>query len=107
MYGRFGKIRAHDGQRPALIGHLLRAAELLRATDGCLMYVVGSADDDPHGVWVMEAWRTRDDHRASLTLDAVKELIAVARPIIAGMEPAIEFTPLGGKGLPADAASRP
>lgn len=100
MYGRFGKMRAHEGQREALIGHLLHAAALLRSADGCLLYVVGSANDDPQGVWVMEVWRHQDDHRASLELDAVKELIAVARPLIAGIEPAVEFVAHGGKGLP-------
>jgi hypothetical protein len=30
MYGLFGNMQAHPGQREALIGHLLHAAALLR-----------------------------------------------------------------------------
>jgi quinol monooxygenase YgiN len=47
-----------------------------------------------------EVWRSQADHQASLTLDGAKELIALARPLIAGFGERIEVTPLGGKGLP-------
>lgn len=100
MYGLFGKMRAHPGQREALIGHLLHAATLLRDLDGCYLYVISSADDDPDGIWVTEMWASKDDHQNSLTHDAIKSLITVARPLIADMPQRFEFTPLGGKGLP-------
>lgn len=106
MYGRFGKMQAYEGQRDTLIGHLLAAAHLLRQVDGCLLYVVSSAPDDSQAVWVMEVWRSQADHLASLTLDAVKDLIAVARPLIASIEPGIEFVPHGGKGLPESGMSQ-
>lgn len=100
MYGLFGKMRAHPGQREALIGHLLHAANLLRELEGCYLYVVSSADDDADGIWVTEVWTSRDEHQNSLTHDAIKSLIAVARPLIADMPQRFEFTPVGGKGLP-------
>ncbi|MDZ4763439.1 MAG: putative quinol monooxygenase [Chloroflexota bacterium] len=98
MYGLFGKMLAQPGQRDALIGHLLHAATLLREVDGCYLYVISSALDDPNGIWVNEVWRSQADHQASLTHDAIKSLITVARPLIAGFAERFEVTPLGGKG---------
>jgi quinol monooxygenase YgiN len=100
MYGLFGKMRSCPGQRDALIAHLLHAADLLRDLDGCYLYIVSSALDDADGIWVTEMWRSQADHQASLTHQAVRDLIAVARPLIAEMPERFEFTPLGGKGLP-------
>ncbi len=100
MYGLFGKMRSHPGRRDALIAHLLHAADLLRDLDGCYLYVVSSALDESDGVWVTEMWRSQADHQASLTHQAVRDLIAVARPLIAEMPERFEFAPLGGKGLP-------
>lgn len=100
MYGLFGGLKAHDGQREALMAYLLRAADVLRGVEGCHLYVVGAATDDPAGIWVAEVWRSQADHQASLALEAVREVIAAARPLIAGMGERTEFVPLGGKGLP-------
>lgn len=100
MYGLFGNMRAHPGKRDALLEHMLHAAELLRDLEGCYHYVIGSDPQDPDGIWISEVWRSREDHRASLTLDAVRQSITVARPLIADMPQHFEYTPLGGKGLP-------
>lgn len=100
MFGLFGKIKTQPGQREAMLQHLLKAACLLETAEGCLIYIVSSDPNDPDGIWVQEVWRSQADHQASLTLDAIKELIAVARPLIAEMSPSFQVTPLGGKGLP-------
>lgn len=100
MYGLFGKMKAHPGQRDALIEHLLHAADLLHDLEGCYHYVIGSDPHDADGIWISEVWRSQDDHQASLTHDAVRQLIAVARPLIADMPQRFEYTPRGGKGLP-------
>ena len=101
MYGLFGKFQAQDGQRDALIAHLLTAADELRALEGCYLYVVNRDPADPNGIWVNEVWRSRDDHQASLDHPAIQALIAAARPLIAGMGERFEVEPVGGKGLPA------
>jgi quinol monooxygenase YgiN len=99
MYGRFGKIRTQPGQRDAMIAHLLHAADLLRDLDGCYQYIVSSDPHDPDGIWISEVWRSAEDHQASLSHEAIKTLIANARPLIAGFGENFEVTPLGGKGL--------
>jgi quinol monooxygenase YgiN len=100
MYGLLGKMRSHPRQRDTLIAHLLHAADLLRDLDGCYLYIVSSALDDPEGIWVTEVWRSQADHQSSLTHQAVRDLIVAARPLIAEMTERFEFTPVGGKGLP-------
>ena len=105
MYGLFGKMKTQPGQRDALTAHLLQAAALMPDIDGCYLYVISHATDDPDGIWITEVWRSQADHQASLTNDTVKAIIAAARPLIAGMSDRTEFIPVGGKGIP-DSASQ-
>jgi quinol monooxygenase YgiN len=100
MYGLNGKFTAQAGKRDKLLGLLVQAAEGLRDFDGCYLYVVSTSPGDPDGIWVYEAWRSKADHDASLTLEATQTLIAQARPLIAGMSDGIELEIAGGKGLP-------
>lgn len=100
MYGLMGKFHAQEGQREALLAHLLQAAEQLSALEGCYLYVVSRAKDDANGIWVTEVWRDPSDHQASLQHEAIQTLISVARPLIANMTDRTEFEPVGGKGLP-------
>ena len=93
-----GYFKAQPGQGEALAAILLEAADALRADDSCLLYVV-SRGDDADTIWVSEAWTDREAHDASLRAPGVPETIARARPLIAGMDGRVEFTPLGGKGL--------
>ncbi len=99
MYGLFGKIIANEGQRDALLGHLLKAADSVRWLEGCYLYVINILPDDPNAIAVFEVWRSVEDHRASLADEGVKAVIAGARPFIAGMGDRVEVTPMGGKGL--------
>jgi len=100
MYGLHGKMKAQAGQRDALLNILLAAAKGLQGYEGCYVYIVSSAPDDPDGIWVTEVWRSQADHQASLALESTQTLIASARPLIAGFSDRVEFTPIGGKGLP-------
>ena len=101
MFGLYIKFRTHAGQRDALIDLLLKAANTSRESDGCYLYVVNSAPDDPEVVWVTEVWRSQADQEASLADEATKALITSARPLIAEVAQRIEVVPLGGRGLPA------
>ena len=96
MYGLIGKIRATPGRRDEL------AAILLESTGdmpGCLSYVVANDAGDPDACWITEVWEDRASHQASLSLPAVQQAIARARPIIAGFGERFETEPLGGHGL--------
>jgi quinol monooxygenase YgiN len=99
MFGMHGCFKAQPGQGDALAAILLEAAEALRADERCFLYVVSRDLDQPDMIWVTEAWTDREAHDASLRAPGTPEMIARARPLIAGIDGRAEFEPLGGKGL--------
>lgn len=99
MYGRNGYFTAQPGKGQLLASLLLEAADVLGHDADCLLYLVSRSEQQPDVVWVYETWTNRDAHTASLHDERVTELVARARPLIAGMSEASEFIPVGGKGL--------
>jgi quinol monooxygenase YgiN len=97
-FGLYGKIIAQPGQRDALVEVLLEAAAVLETPPGCELYIINVSPTEPDTIWVTEVWKSKEDHAASLQLDAVKQTIQRGRPLIAGGE-RIEVMPVGGKGL--------
>jgi len=102
MYGLIGKMLAVPGQRSALIEILLESSAEM---PGCLAYVIAADAMDPDAVWITEVWDSRESHAASLSLPAVQQGIARARPIIAGFGERFETSPAGGGGLRKATAS--
>lgn len=98
MYGIIGKIRALSGQRDDLIETLLNG---LTNMPGCLSYVVAKDPEDADGIWVTEAWDSKESHQASLSLPSVQQAIARGKPMIAGIDERVEIEPVGGYGLAA------
>lgn len=95
-----GRLTAQAGRRDELVAQLLRAAELLGEAPGCELYVVSISPTEPDDVWVFEAWRSKADHAASLSMPAIRDLISRSRPLIAAMADSIPLVPIGGRGLP-------
>ena len=96
--GLHGKVTAQSGQRDALVNVLLKAAELVGNAPGCELYYVATSETDPDAIWVTEVWRSDADHKASLSVPGVRELISQGRPLIAAMGQ-VRSVPVGGKGL--------
>jgi quinol monooxygenase YgiN len=99
-FGLCGIMIAQAGQRDALLALLLEAADLVADAPGCEVWIVNLMPDNPDALWVTEVWRSEADHAASLTDDAVREIIARAKPLIARMGDRFILEPVGGKGLP-------
>jgi quinol monooxygenase YgiN len=97
--GLCGTMKAHPGQREALLDILLEAADLVADLPGCEVWIVHTMPDDPDAIWVTEVWRSEADHAASLTGDDVQAVIARARPLIAGVGERFTLEPIAGKGL--------
>jgi quinol monooxygenase YgiN len=97
-YGLFGSFMAAPGRRDDLVGYLLRAAQLMEANPSCLLYLVATTER-PDEVAVTEVWTSEDAHDASLHDAGVAELIAQARPVIAGLAGQTHLGVRGGKGL--------
>lgn len=97
-YGLFGSFIAAPGRRDELVGHLLQAAQLMENNPSCLLYLVATTEQ-PDEVAVTEVWTDEGAHDASLQDEGVPELIAQARPVIAGMGGQTRLSVRGGKGL--------
>lgn len=89
-----GTLGAIAGKRDELVAHLVQRNAAL-AEVGCLAYDVGVNDDSPDTVFVVELWRDRAAHRASLTLPEVQASIAAARPLLSGEFGGFDFTVVG------------
>ena len=96
MHGLIGKIRSAPGQRDALAEILIQGTV---AMPGCLSYVVAVDESESDALWVTEVWDSSASHRASLSLPAVQQAIAKAKPLIAGFGERFETRPIGGYGL--------
>jgi len=97
---RYARSTALPGRGDELVDGLLRAAALLEGFDGCELYVINRAADDPDTVWVTEIWSSREALDASLQLPGVPELIGEVLPLVdrSSMQ-LVELVPVGGIGL--------
>ncbi len=84
-YGLNGKLEATNGNGGKLAEILIRASQLVRGMDGCLLYMVSTDSENPDLVWITEVWEDKESHDASLKSEAVKSLIGEAMPILAEM----------------------
>lgn len=96
MYGLIGKMKAVAGQRESLIALMLHGIESM---PGCLSYVIARDPSEPDSIWVTEVWTDKESHRASLTIPAVQQTIAQAKPLIAAFGEYFETEPVGGHGI--------
>jgi quinol monooxygenase YgiN len=103
MYGLIGKFTAVPGARDRLIEAMLRE---VGALPGCLSYVVARDPADADAIWITEVWVDEQSHKASLAIPAVRALIEVVKPLIAGFGPRYVTEPVGGHGL-RDAVAAP
>lgn len=99
MYGLIGRFKAVPGRRDDLVSALLDG---IGEMPGCLSYVVAHDVEDGDAIWVTEVWTSKEAHRASLELAAVKAAIEKGRPLIASFDVHHEVRPVGGTGLKAD-----
>ena len=99
--GRYVRLTAREGQRSALVEHMLGVAHLLADMSGCELYLINTLATDTATVWVTEVWSTQADLDASLTLDRVKASVEQVLPLLAGPPERIDILPVGGKGLDA------
>ena len=96
MYGLIGKMIAAADQRDALIDILLESTTEM---PGCISYIIAKDPADANAIWITEVWDNPESHRASLSLPAVQQAIAQARPLIANFEAPTITEPVGGYGL--------
>ena len=73
---------------------------MVKSAKGCRLYLVGKDKDDPDGIWVTEAWDSKEDHGNSLKMKGVRVVIGQAMPLLDGPhEKGQVLETLGGAGL--------
>lgn len=82
------------GERDRLVELLTRRSDLL-AQAGCLLYEVGTTDEQPDEVYVAELWESPEAHRASLELESVRSGISEAMPLLSGQMSSRHFEVAG------------
>jgi quinol monooxygenase YgiN len=98
-FSLFGKFTVQEGERDNMVSILLEAAESLKELDECEIYLVHTSEGEPEAVYVYEVWSHEAAHRASLSLEATRNLINQAKPLITGMERISTMEAKGGKGI--------
>ncbi|MDO5504576.1 MAG: antibiotic biosynthesis monooxygenase [Actinomycetia bacterium] len=93
-FANVGTLGAASGKRDELVEILTRRSPDLEQA-GCLLYEVGTNDDQPDTVFVVELWPSSEAHRASLEMTAVQEAIAEARPLMSGEIGGFQFDVAG------------
>ncbi len=82
-FANAGTLGTLPGKRDQIIAILTRPNDALISA-GCLLYEVGTNDDEPDTVFVAELWESADAHKASLQLESVQAAIAEAMPLLSG-----------------------
>jgi len=99
--GRYVKFTAQPGRGEEVEQLLLRAADSLRDTGGCELYVINRSRSEPDVVWVTELWLSQEALDASLEqleTDEGKAQIAEVGAMLAQPPELTELEPLGGVG---------
>lgn len=101
MYLLQGKLTAKSGLKKQLSEILIEASQLVSSATGCKLYLISNTlDNSNEDVYVTEIWNSKEDHDNSLNIPGVKELIALAIPILEEMpQKGQEFSILGGHGI--------
>jgi quinol monooxygenase YgiN/mannose-6-phosphate isomerase-like protein (cupin superfamily) len=104
--GRYMKFTAQPGRGDELAERLLQAADSLRDTPGCELYVINRVPEAPDVVWVTELWLSQDALEASLeqlATDEGRALLAELQALLAAPPERIDVEPVGGVGyIPGD-----
>ncbi|WP_120005769.1 putative quinol monooxygenase [Nesterenkonia muleiensis] len=82
-FANVGTLGVQPGQRDAVVAILTRP-NLALTSAGCLLYEVGTNEDQPNTVFITELWESAEAHKSSLQLPSVREAIAEAMPLLSG-----------------------
>lgn len=93
-FANVGTLGTLPGKRDEVVAILTRPNKELRNA-GCLLYEVGTNDDEPNTVFVAELWESADAHQESLQLASVRAAIGEAMPLLSGEMGGYRFQVIG------------
>jgi quinol monooxygenase YgiN len=99
-YALVNRVTAKPGQRQQVIDILVESGTLFDDNPACLLYLVSESVDDPNLIWVVDLWRSKNEHVEALKAPEMRPFVERAMPLLEGMPEQMEVLPAGGKGLP-------
>ncbi len=96
MFGLIVKFVANEGRRDEFIRIL---SEGFQGMEGCHSYILAADPADTISVWVTEVWDSAEAHDRAIAEPRIVEVIARAKPFMAGRDLRIVTEPRGGQGL--------
>lgn len=93
-FANVGTLGVQPGEREAVVAILTRSNPALTDT-GCLLYEVGTNDEQPDTVFVTELWESAEAHQSSLQLPSVREAISEAMPLLSGEMGGFQYSVAG------------
>ena len=87
MFGLIVKFVTHAGKRDEFISIMSGG---FQGMAGCHSYILAADATDETAVWLTEIWDDEDSH---------EEVIAQAKPLLAGRDLRVVTEPRGGQGL--------
>ena len=97
--GAFVKLTAREGQRDALIAHLLQSVSTAQGEDETEVWIISSSPTEPNTVWLTEIYSSPEAQAAHSGSEAAQANLAGAMQYIAAAPDVILFSPAGGKGI--------
>ncbi|WP_218221753.1 putative quinol monooxygenase [Nesterenkonia sp. Act20] len=99
-FANVGTLGVAPGARDQVVAILTRSNPEMEQA-GCLLYEVGTSEEHPDTVFVMELWSSAEAHRKSLELPSVRALIEEAMPLLSGEMDGDQFQVLGSPLRPS------
>ena len=93
----YGKLIAKEGKAQELAAYMQEVIKEMQNLDTCFCYILEEKTNELNNIYIYEVWESEQAHNDSLTLEVFQNLIAKARPIIAGMENLHKLTIFDGK----------
>lgn len=96
MFGLIVKFVTHAGKRDEFISIMSGG---FQGMAGCHSYILAADATDETAVWLTEIWDDEDSHDKATHEPRIKEVIAQAKPLLAGRDLRVVTEPRGGQGL--------
>ncbi|XGW00912.1 MAG: putative quinol monooxygenase (plasmid) [Leptolyngbya sp. BL-A-14] len=97
--GVFLRFVAQDGQKEALLKHLLETAKIASQEPGTKLWTVHSSPIEPNTIWVYEAYADEQAKERHELSSAYASARSKTRTLLAHPPQAFPLIPVGGKGL--------
>ncbi|MFF4402808.1 putative quinol monooxygenase [Streptomyces sp. NPDC001480] len=96
-YAFHAKFTAQPGRRDELKECFLEAADALKDTEACELFLVSVPQNDPTAVWISEIWADEKAHTTALNGTELAPITGRIPGLLAAPPERTDLLPVGGK----------